>query len=419
LNEPFNLRRLSAKWIDEKIASLRKEFVSEFVNTTSVPVLRALSPGSEQGIVEQLNSVQIELRSLASAAPIVVARGVSGSATLRTMAGAGLGAAAALMLVAMQIHPPPAEPARSPASGITHPGTRSGGTAGTGGGATQAPEVKLPAPATTPPGASASPSPPPPASAAGLAPSGRHHFVQSALIWIVGGTLGALFGAFVVCFSPPLMFERLAQHLMTLTVGSRRSGTYRGRVGVAVGVAIAAGAIAWTGRMLTDPKPVWTAFGAVCAVALILAARFLTVPRGASSGPVRAIKTLQRELIAESNYWSVLAGCLVSRNTEFRAVSVLKNIIVEHRARSARGEDILQLVEQELGLSMGGQRPEASGSELGDFVWAAEHERLYDTFGIVEIGDRVKVKVPPRTVTSPSGAKTVIQRGLVSRHREH
>lgn len=130
LREPFNRRKLSAEWINEKIASLRRDFAAEFVNTASVPVIRALSPGSEQSTVERLSSVQIEFRSLASAAPAAADRGDGGRAMLRAVVGAGLGAAAALILVTMQIHQPLAGPARPPARDITHP--RGNGTSSDG-----------------------------------------------------------------------------------------------------------------------------------------------------------------------------------------------------------------------------------------------------------------------------------------------
>ncbi len=430
LREPFNRRKLSAEWINEKIASLRRDFAAEFVNTASVPVIRALSPGSEQSTVERLSSVQIEFRSLASAAPAAADRGDGGRAMLRAVVGAGLGAAAALILVTMQIHQPLAGPARPPARDITHPrgnGTSSDGGPATGEAATPTPEVKPPALTATPPDASASsgaqpvqPSPPPPSASGGATPQ-PNHFLQSAFSWIIAGTLGAVFGAFLVCFTTLPMLDRFAGRSRTISLGSRRKGADLGTGGVvlsAVGAVIATGVIAASGRMISGPKPVWTGFGAVCAVLLILVARFLTVPRRASPGPTGAIEALEHELIAESNFWSVLSGSLVSQKTDFRTVAIIKGIIVEHRSRSERGEDILQLVEQELGLPVGGHPPRASNSAPGDFIWTAEHEKLYDTFGIVEVGDRVKVKVPSRTVTSSSGATTVVQRGLVSRSRE-
>lgn len=430
LNEPFNRRKLGAARTSDKIASLRKEFAAEFVNTTSVPVIRTLSPEAEQSIVEQLNGLLIQSQSLASAAP-APAPTAPGNEMWRAMVGAGLGVAAALILLTMQMHGPFGERVAPPASTVSQPG---GGTPGGGSGAAPTPAEIPPATSETPPGppkaegSDGTPPPPPPAASAASPPApvtsgaapGSRSLAAALLIWIVGGTLGAVLGTFLVCFPSPPMFARRGESATSIPLGKRRDGGARlsGSI-IAAGIGIVTGAVALIGLLLSGPKPLWTAFAAVCAISLILLARFLTLPKRASARSTDAVETLQRELVAESNFWSVLAGGLVSQRTDFRVVADLKSIILEHRERGAQGEDILQLVEQELGLAAGGQAATASKPALGDFIWTAGHEKLYDTFGIVEIGDRVKVKVPPRTVTSPSGATTVVQRGLVSRQREH
>jgi hypothetical protein len=358
LDEPFNRRKLGAVRVSDTIALQRKEFAAEFVNSTSLPVIGRLCPDSEQGIVEQLNGLLIQSHAQKPGV-LEAARTTPGSGMLRAIIGAGFGAAAALIFTATQMYDPPGEYIHPPASSISPPGASASGP--TVNGAAPDPEVKSAAFPEVPPNASAS--------------SGTQASPSNSL-----------------ASSPALVGVMPKQaHFLESTLFWIVGGT----LGAVLGTSLA-------GFL---PLQMFGRLGG----------RSFAIAQDRRS----AVEALRQELMAESNFWSLMAGGLVSQKTDFHVVAALKSLILEHRERNEHSEDILQLIEQELGLVVGGKMTEGATPALGDFVWAAEHEKLYDTFGIVEIGDRVKVKVPPRTVTSRSGALTVVQRGLVSRQREH
>ena len=49
-----------------------------------------------------------------------------------------------------------------------------------------------------------------------------------------------------------------------------------------------------------------------------------------------------------------------------------------------------------------------------DFSWTPRHAREFETFGIVEPGDLVRVKIPPQAIVE-NGATRIVQKGVVVR----
>jgi hypothetical protein len=92
----------------------------------------------------------------------------------------------------------------------------------------------------------------------------------------------------------------------------------------------------------------------------------------------------------------------------------VRSIILARRDRAEPGEDILCIVEQELGLPRG-PRPGGGPTIPAEFIWQPRHADLYEPFGMVKAGDTVEVKVPPQMTTDAQGIETVFQKGTVVR----
>ena len=129
---------------------------------------------------------------------------------------------------------------------------------------------------------------------------------------------------------------------------------------------------------------------------------------------------LDAELQADANVWAALAAALILKRddvgsgpaTDLREIT---NIILSRRAQRESGEEILQVIEQQLGLPCGvtaSDQPAAA-----EFVWKSTHGRDFDTFGAVAAGDLVSVSSQPLYVDDGSGGRRVSRKGLVTRKR--
>jgi len=163
-------------------------------------------------------------------------------------------------------------------------------------------------------------------------------------------------------------------------------------------------------------------FGLIAIVALVTAR--LTTPDLAN--PDRDIlrrqltARLDAELQADANVWAALAAALTLKRddvgsgvaTDLREIT---NIILARRAQRESGEEILQVIEQQLGLPSGATAPNSPGA--AEFVWKSAHAHDFDTFGAVAAGDLVSVSSQPLYVDDDNGGRRVSRKGLVTRKR--
>src|SRR5262249_2315501 len=130
---------------------------------------------------------------------------------------------------------------------------------------------------------------------------------------------------------------------------------------------------------------------------------------------------LDAELKADANIWAVLSAALVLKRDDFGVrfatdLREITTIILARRAEREAGEDILQVIEQHLGLPSGA---DASHSQIAtsEFIWKSEHAHDYDTFGAVYSGDLVSVSSHPVYIEDGAGERRVAPNGLVSSKR--
>jgi len=178
--------------------------------------------------------------------------------------------------------------------------------------------------------------------------------------------------------------------------------------------------IAW---LLGGSQPLHVLIGLIALLGL-LTARF-TVPDPANpdrDALRRQLTTrLDAELKADANVWATLSAALVLKRDDFGArfatdLREITNIILARRAEHETGEDILQVIEQHLGLPSGANASHPPSS-ISEFVWKSEHAHDYDTFGAVYSGDLVSVSSHPLYIEDGGGERRVSRKGLVTRKR--
>jgi hypothetical protein len=130
---------------------------------------------------------------------------------------------------------------------------------------------------------------------------------------------------------------------------------------------------------------------------------------------------LDAELKADADVWAAVAAALVLKRDDFGAhfatdLREITNIILARRAQHETGEDILQVIEQHLGLPSGANATHPQGL-VSEFIWKSEHAHDYDTFGAVYSGDLVSVSSQPLYIEEGSGERRVSRKGLVTRKR--
>jgi hypothetical protein len=136
--------------------------------------------------------------------------------------------------------------------------------------------------------------------------------------------------------------------------------------------------------------------------------------------PQAVVAALDRQLLVDSAIWTALASGLVlgdeGGDRSAKQLDQVRATILAHRERGDAGEEILRVIEQELGLPIGPRQAVPAGDPPAwpDFSWTPLHAREFETFGIIESGDPVRVKIPPRT-TVENGATRIVQKGVVVR----
>jgi hypothetical protein len=157
------------------------------------------------------------------------------------------------------------------------------------------------------------------------------------------------------------------------------------------------------------------ALGTLIAGAFRFGVRFAT---DAGTRGAKATEVLDQHLAADARLLSQLSAALTLQKPESGLLAEVRSIVLDRRERREPGEEILQLIEQEIGLPVG-PRSEAptSPSAKTEFIWGPQYAQQYNSFGVVEEGDLVEVKMPPRTNVGASGVTTVLKKGLVARKR--
>jgi len=399
---------VSEREIAERIADVRKRFAEDFINDRAPGLLAVLRPESKLDIVQQLRTFAAQSDRVRHFDPTSPGNRWQ-PGILRPLIGAALGAATGLLLFLLEMSAP--IPAQTPAA--QQPATQT----------SPAPS----APAAEPAAASPQQDGPTPAPSQRIAPTGGQSTLEQRTLLVVSGALGAAFGAFVV-LCPPFRRPTLMGGQASAMAAARRFGLafllLRGGLIAAAISAVVSATIGLAGLLLTGPKPWWTILLGLAAVFLIVLFRWVFPNNEKGDRREAACRTataaLDRELKIDAELWATLAAGLALRPASAALpdpkIDHVRSIILARRDRSEPGEDILRIVEQELGLPAGpGQGSQATSPTV--FAWESRHTDLYEPFGVVKVGDMVEVKVPPQMTTDAGGIARVFQKGTVARKR--
>ena len=352
----------------EKIPTARAKFADDFLDQHAPPIIRALNRDAEHDILHALRS--FEARPTPLQVPLQVSLQQPGPFPLRwqpslwrTAVAAAFGAVAAVILYALQ---PIAEP-------VT-----------------------------------------------------REAMIRSLIAAAFAAALGGAIGVAIMA-APPLdtLLARVGLRGLPLKIARKlgvvfafwRAGPLITLLAVVLGGLFAL--IAW---LLGGTNPLHVLFGLVAIVALVTAR--LTTPD--LTNPDRDIlrrqltTRLDAELQADANVWAALAAALTLKRDDIGAgvatdLREITNIILARRAQCESGEEILQVIEQQLGLPCGAAVSNPPGA--AEFVWKSAHGHDFDTFGAVAAGDLVSVSSQPLYVDDGNGGRRVSRKGLVTRKR--
>jgi hypothetical protein len=382
--------------IARQISSVRQAFVDEFINKSAPAVVEALDPRAKQDVDRQLRHFEQAAHEQPVAELQVTAEDRWRPKLSRTVIGAAVGAAAALLLFVLQANSPgPSIPSNGQSIGAQQP-------------ATPTKHRRMGPPASPPSSEFEQP----------------RLFTQSLLLAIIGA-FGASIGVFLVA-CPPL--RQLPAGPAAVKSASGRSGQSAAafptapRLGPAAvliaAIAAAAGAIA---LVFAAPPSLSSALFAVAALLLLALARWASFFRAGGQREIvlaSAVEALDRQLVSEASTWSAVAAGLIARPapaaTRDPKLDQIRSVIVARRTRSDPAENILRIIEQELKLPSGGGSVAAEASE---FVWTPSSSDQYDAVGVVNAGDVVTVLAPPRLGEEADGVREVLQKGRVMRKR--
>jgi hypothetical protein len=403
----------SAVWaeVSPKIVLLRRQFSDDFINMSAPAIIEKLNSGAKQDVIRQLKSFQNQGEQPQSFVRLLDPGERWHPSSLRAMVGAAIGAALALLLLALQTTGPdygnPAVKQTVAKQQAVPPAAVP--TAGPPAGSTGAPPEKANGPA-------------PPTSAP--APTVSPDAIEQGALRILIAAFGAALGAFVaVC--PPLssLIRRfgLGRNIVGL-IGKLGLAFMVRRVlfAAALGAALLT-AIGLLGAVFIGPKPIWSALFVLAAILGIVLARY-SIPSYAASRRSAiceaAINHLNDQLGVDANTWCALSAALVVRTaataTPNPALDRIRSIIGARRDRNEPADNILRIIEQELNLDSGGT---AATMVKSEFTWRPESAEQYEAVGIVEVGDLVTVMVAPQLGTDVRGVSLVFQKGKVRRKR--
>jgi hypothetical protein len=376
----------------ERLTFVRKTFLDEFLNRDAPDIVHALNPAAEQDIVKTLKS--FEVRPEPSRAAAAVPGGHWLPSLWRTALAAAFGAVVGVILLALQ--PIGETPKPAPSTIEQSQG-----------------QVVTPAPTET------APAPKQPTEITITRDKMVLWLLAAAFVAAIGAAIGVLI---VACPPVTSLLERMGLKGMALQWAKGLGGAFLFlRIGpiLVLVAALLSGFFALIAWILGGSKPLHVLIG-VTALATVVAARW-TAPDARAQDRNAVHRTLMAQLDgdlrSDSNVWAALAAALVMKRNDPPPpppdVRDVVNIIVSREKNNDPPPLILQVVKQR--LNIGGIENTDSGQWPGEFVWKAEHEELFDAFGIVEAGDVVTVSTQPNVVMRPDGTKQVIRRGLVTR----
>ena len=346
---------------DEKIGAARSKFSDEFIDGQAPAIIRGLNREAEHDILHALRS--FEARPTPLARPVASLR-LWQVSVWRTALAAAFGAIAAVILLALQ-------PINETLT--------------------------------------------------------REAAIRLLIVAAFVGALGAAVGVTVVA-APPLdtLIARMGLSGLPLRIARKLGGVFallRAGPLITLSAVLLGGLFTVIAWLLGGSQPLHVLIGLIALLGL-LTARF-TAPDSANPDrdALRRQLTarLDAELKADANVWAVLAAALVLKRDDFGVrfatdLREITTIILARRAEREAGENILQVIEQHLGLPSGADASHPQGL-TSEFTWKSEHAHDYDTFGAVYSGDLVSVSSQPLYIEDGSGERRVSRKGLVTRKR--
>jgi hypothetical protein len=346
---------------DEKITAARIKFSDEYIDRQAPAIIRALNRDAEYDILHALRS--FEARPAPLARPVASLR-LWQVSVWRTALAASFGAIAAVILLALQ-----------------------------------------------PIGDSLT----------------RDAVIRLLIVAAFVGALGAAIGVTVVA-APPFdtLIARMGVSGLPLRIARKLGAVFallRAGPLIILSAVLIGGLFTVIAWLLGGSQPLHVIIGLIALIG-ILTARFTAPdPANPDRDTLRRQLTarLDAELKAEATVWAALSAALVLKRDDFGVrfatdLREITTIILARRAQHEAGEDILQVIEQYLGLPSGADASHPQGS-ASEFVWKSEHAHDYDTFGAVYSGDLVRVSSQPLYIEDGAGEKRVSRKGLVTRKR--
>jgi hypothetical protein len=405
--------RAARQEVPQRIATIRRQFADEFIHIVAPKVIETLNPSAKRVVVQELVLYvnQVELPPSANLLPVVSNHWRPG--ILRTVLGAAIGTAAALLLLALQASGPAEQTAST-----RHPIPTLGSPTAP---VVAAPLPAMPAPAPAPVQATPKPNVAPGPQAAAPASGETNRDIKQTALQIIIGAFGAALGAFAVA-CPPLrvLLMRFGLGRFSLGLIGKFGITFfllRRIVFALIVSAILLFAVGFIGLIFIGPNPAWNILFALAAILAIALTRYYeSLPDGDGYSAVRraAINAVNYQLGVDGNMWAALSAGLAvqpaASGSPHLEINRLKSVIVTRRAQSDDPDRILRVVEQELDLPPGGATVEA---EVSEFDWTLQSAERYDTVGIVGVGDTVTVLESPRVTINFDGTTVVLEKGKV------
>jgi len=346
---------------NEKIAAARTNFSDEFIDGRAPPIVRALNRDAEHDILHALRS--FEARPAPLARPVASPR-LWQPSLWRTALSAGFGAIAAVILLALQ---PIGETVTREAA------------------------IKL--------------------------------LIVAAFVAALGGAIGVM-----VVAAPSLdtLIARTGLTGLPLRIARKLGAVFallRAGPLITISAVLLGGLFTIIAWLLGGSRPLHVLIALIALLGLLTARFTAPDPANPDGDALRRQLTarLDSELRAEANVWAPLAAALVLKRDDFGTrfatdLREITNIILARRAQDETGEEILQVIEQHLGLPSGADASHPQGM-TSEFIWKSEYAHDYDTFGAVYSGDLVSVSSQPLYIEDGSGERRVSRKGLVTRKR--
>jgi hypothetical protein len=346
---------------DEKLDAARSKFSDEFIDGQAPAIIRALNRDAEHDILHALRS--FEARPAPLARPAASPR-LWQASLWRTALAAAFGAIAAVILLALQ----PIEET------IT-----------------------------------------------------REAAIRLLIVAAFVGAIGAAIGVTVVA-APPLdtFIARMGLSGLPLRIARKLGAVFallRAGPLITLSAVLLGGLFTVIAWLLGGSQPLHVLIGLIALLGLLTARFTAPDPANPDRDALRRQLTarLDAGLKADADVWAALSAALVLKRDDFGArfatdLREITTIILARRAQHEASEDILQVIEQHLGLPSGADAS-LPRSAMSQFIWKSEHAHDYDTFGAVYSGDLVSVSSQPLYIEDGTGERRVSRKGLVTRKR--